>query len=158
MRSRMRMIFRAAAFSPGCSADGDPCLGAGADLCAGGASGAGAVSGIRSAAGAAAALSADGLRSGRTVRAAAHGLVFVLRAHGGAGTVPAVCVPRCIFDRCFVFSDAQPVCAARIPDAFPPAGADFADAARAAALFLEISQKNFKNPLCKFPKMGYNDL
>ena len=38
------------------------------------------------------------------------------------------------------------------------AGADFADAARAAALFLEISQKNFKNPLCKFPKMGYNDL
>ena len=75
-----------------------------------------------------------------------------------AGTVPAVCVPRCIFDRCFVFSDAQPVCAARIPDAFPPAGADFADAARAAALFLEISQKNFKNPLCKFPKMGYNDL
>ena len=26
MRSRMRMIFRAAAFSPGCSADGDPCL------------------------------------------------------------------------------------------------------------------------------------
>ncbi len=36
--------------------------------------------------------------------------------------------------------------------------ADFADAARAAALFLEISQKNFKNPLCKFPKMGYNDL
>lgn len=158
MRSRMRMIFRAAAFSPGCSADGDPRLGAGADLCAGGASGAGAVSGIRSAAGAAAALAADGLRSGRAVRAAAHGLVFVLRAHGGAGTVPAVCVPRCIFDRCFVFSDAQPVCAARIPDAFPPAGADFADAARAAALFLEISQKNFKNPLCKFPKMGYNDL
>ena len=83
---------------------------------------------------------------------------FLSFAHGGAGTVPAVCVPRCIFDRCFVFSDAQPVCAARIPDAFPPAGADFADAARAAALFLEISQKNFKNPLCKFPKMGYNDL
>ena len=46
MRSRMRMIFRAAAFSPGCSADGDPRLGAGADLCAGGASGAGAVSGM----------------------------------------------------------------------------------------------------------------
>ena len=40
----------------------------------------------------------------------------------------------------------------------PPQQADFADAARAAALFLEISQKNFKNPLCKFPKMGYNDL
>lgn len=83
---------------------------------------------------------------------------FVLRAHGGAGTVPAVCVPRCIFDRCFVFSDAQPVCAARIPDAFPPAGADLRTLLAPLRFFLEISQKNFKNPLCKFPKMGYNDL
>ena len=158
MRSRMRMIFRAAAFSPGCSADGDPRLGAGADLCAGGASGAGAVSGIRSAAGAAAALSADGLRSGRTVRAAAHGLVFVLRAHGGTGTVPAVCVPRRFSDRRSVFPDAQPARAVRVPGALGPAGADRAGAVRAAALFFEISQKNFKNPLCKISKMGYNDL
>ena len=152
------MIFRAAAFSPGCSADGDSRLGAGADLCAGGASGAGAVSGIRSAAGAAAALAADGLRSGRTVRAAAHGLVFVLRAHGGAGTVPAVYDSGAVRRHGAVFPDAQPAYAARVPGTFPSAGADFADAVRACALFFEISQKNFKNPLCKLPKMGYNDL
>ena len=157
-RSRMRTISRAAAFSPACSADGDPCLGAGADLCAGSAAGAGAVSGLRSAACAAAALPADGTCGGRAVRPAAHGLVFVLRAHGGTGAVPAVCVPRRISDRRSVFPDAQPAYAARVPWTFPSAGADFADAVRACALFFEISQKNFKNPLCKLPKMGYNDL
>lgn len=145
-------------FFAGCSADGDPCLGAGADLCAGSAAGAGAVSGLRSAACAAATLPADGTCGGRAVRPAAHGLVFVLRAHGGTGAVPAVCVPRRISDRRSVFPDAQPAYAARVPGTFPSAGADFADAVRACALFFEISQKNFKNPLCKLPKMGYNDL
>ena len=154
----MRTISRAAAFSPACSADGDPCLGAGADLCAGSAAGAGAVSGLRSAACAAAALPADGTCGGRAVRPAAHGLVFVLRAHGGTGAVPAVCVPRRISDRRSVFPDAQPAYAARVPGTFPSAGAVFADAVRSCALFFEISQKNFKNPLCKLPKMGYNDL
>ena len=57
-----------------------------------------------------------------------------------------------------VFLTAQPAYAARVPGTFPSAGADFADAVRACALFFEISQKNFKNPLCKLPKMGYNDL
>ena len=145
-------------FSPACSADGDPCLGAGADLCAGGAAGARAVSGIRSAAGAAAASAAGGNCGGRAVRAAACGVVSVLRAHGGTGAVPAVCVPRRISDRRFVFPDAQPARAALVPGALGPAGADAAGAARAAALFFEISQKNFKNPLCKLSKMGYNDL
>ena len=72
--------------------------------------------------------------------------------------LPAVCVPRRISDRRSVFPDAQPAYAARVPGTFPSAGADFADAVRACALFFEISQKNFKNPLCKLPKMGYNDL
>ena len=76
----------------------------------------------------------------------------------GTGAVPAVCVPRRISDRRSVFPDAQPAYAARVPGTFPSAGADFADAVRACALFFEISQKNFKNPLCKLPKMGYNDL
>ena len=57
--------------------------------------------------------------------------------------------------RLYVFLAAY---AARVPGTFPSAGADFADAARACALFFEISQKIFKNPLCKLPKMGYNDL
>ena len=65
---------------------------------------------------------------------------------------------RRISDRRSVFPDAQPAYAARVPGTFPSAGADFADAVRACALFFEISQKNFKNPLCKLPKMGYNDL
>ena len=77
---------------------------------------------------------------------------------GGTGAVPAVCVPRRISDRRSVFPDAQPAYAVRVPGTFPSAGADFADAVRACALFFEISQKNFKNPLCKLPKMGYNDL
>lgn len=141
-----------------CSADGDPCLGAGADLCCRGCFWGWGCVWHTICCGRCGGSCRDGLRSGRTVRLLLTASFLSFCAHGGAGTVPAVCVPRCIFDRCFVFSDAQPVCAARIPDAFPPAGADFADAARAAALFLEISQKNFKNPLCKFPKMGYNDL
>ena len=95
---------------------------------------------------------------GHAVWAAARRGVFAVRADIRRRAVPAVSVSGGGAHGDLVFSDAQPVCAARIPDAFPPAGADFADAARAAALFLEISQKNFKNPLCKFPKMGYNDL